>query len=230
MLSALVFACMLSGCSAPADTSYYAIDTPKGRMVVRLYDETPLHRDNFKKLAEEGFYDGTLFHRVIRGFMIQGGDPNSKNDDPGDDGMGGPEYRIPAEILPGLFHKKGALAAARDNNPERQSSGSQFYLVQGQVLPDSVLTDLEGRMKAQLGAEFGISPEARQAYETIGGAPWLDGQYTVFGELVEGMAVLDSLAVTPTPRGSGTPAPPQLADRPLENLPMTVTPLPNYGK
>lgn len=230
MLTALLFACVLSSCT-PADTSYYAIDTPKGRMVVRLYDETPLHRDNFKKLAGEGYFDGTLFHRIIRGFMIQGGDPNSRDDqDPSNDGMGGPEYTIPAEFNTTLFHKKGALAAARDNNPQMASSGSQFYIVQGQVVPDSMLTELETRMKAGIGPEFGFTAEARQAYTTIGGAPWLDGQYTVFGELVEGMAVLDSLAAIPTARTSGTPAPPQLADRPMEDMPMTVTPLPNYNK
>ncbi len=229
MLALLLGACLAVGCSAPKDTSYFAIDTPKGRIVVRLFDETPQHRDNFRKLAAEGYYDGTLFHRIIRGFMVQGGDPLSRDDqDPSNDGMGGPSYRIPAEILPALFHRKGALAAARDNNPEMASSGSQFYIVHGDVVPDSVLTMMEARMSAQLQRPFTFSPEARQAYTTIGGAPWLDGQYTVFGEVVEGLDVVDSLAVVPTPRSSGIPAPPQFADRPNEPMPMTVVPLPGY--
>lgn len=230
MLTLLLGACLLAGC-APADTSHFAIDTPKGRIVVRLFDETPLHRDNFRKLATEGYYDGTLFHRIIRGFMIQGGDPLSRDDqDPSNDGMGGPEYRIPAEIKPELFHRKGALAAARDNNPEMASSGSQFYIVHGDVVPDSVLTMMETRMSMQLRRPFTFSAEARQVYSTIGGAPWLDGQYTVFGEVVEGLDVVDSLAVVPTPRSSGVPAPPQLADRPNENLSIKVTPLPGYRR
>jgi len=227
MLTAVVLSCVLLGC-APADTSYYEIVTPQGRMVVRLYDETPQHRDNFRKLAEEGFYDGTLFHRVIQRFMVQGGDPNSRDDDPSDDGMGGPGYRVPAEFVPGLFHRRGALAAARDNNPERASSGSQFYIVQGSVVPDTMLTQLEARMRAQLGPEFTFSPEAREVYTTVGGAPWLDGQYTVFGQLVEGFAVLDSIAAAPTPNTLGRPAPPGIGERPIENIPMTVRPLPGY--
>ena len=230
MLTLLLGACLLVGC-APEDTSYFAIDTPKGRIVVRLFDETPQHRDNFSKLATEGYYDGTLFHRIIRGFMIQGGDPLSRDDqDPSNDGMGGPEYRIQAEIKPELFHRKGALAAARDNNPEMASSGSQFYIVHGDVVPDSILTMMEARMSQQLRRPFVFTPEARQAYSTTGGAPWLDGLYTVFGEVVEGLDIVDSLAVLPTPRSSGVPAPPQLADRPNENLSITVTPLPGYRR
>lgn len=227
MLAVLVLSCVTLGC-APADTSYYEIVTPKGRMVVRLYDETPQHRDNFRKLAAEGFYDGTLFHRVIRRFMIQGGDPNSKDDDPGNDGQGGPGYRIPAEIVPGLYHKRGALAAARDNNPQKASSGSQFYIVHGAVMPDSLLDDLENRMRTELGPDFAFSPEARETYTTVGGAPWLDTQYTVFGELVEGFAVLDSIATTPTPNTLGQPAPPGIGERPVEDVSMIVRPLPDY--
>jgi len=227
MLTALLLSCAAFAC-APADTSYYEISTPKGRMVVQLFDETPLHRDNFRKLADEGFYDGTLFHRVIQRFMIQGGDPNSKDDDPMNDGQGGPGYRVPAEFVPTLLHRRGALAAARDNNPERASSGSQFYIVQGTVVADSLLPMLERRIGGQLGSEFHFSPEARAVYSTEGGAPWLDGQYTVFGQLVEGFAVLDSIAAAPTPNSMGHPAPPGIGERPVEDIPMTVRPLPDY--
>jgi peptidyl-prolyl cis-trans isomerase B (cyclophilin B) len=229
MLTAVLLSCLAIACSPP-DTSFYEISTPKGRMVVRLYDETPQHRDNFRRLADEGFYDGTLFHRVIARFMIQGGDPNSKDQDPMNDGQGGPGYRIPAEFVPGLFHKRGALAAARDNNPERASSGSQFYIVHGAVLADSLLSGLEERISRETGTEFRFSPEAREAYTTVGGAPWLDGQYTVFGELVEGFEVLDSIAATPTPNDLGHPAPPGIGERPVEDITMTVRPLPDYGR
>ncbi len=227
MLTALLLSCAAFACT-PADTSYYEISTPKGRMVVQLFDETPLHRDNFRKLADEGYYDGTLFHRVIPGFMIQGGDPNSKDDDPMNDGQGGPGYRVPAEIVPTLFHRRGALAAARDNNPERASSGSQFYIVQGTVVADSLLPMLAQRNSVQLGSEFHFPPEAGPVYSTEGGAPWLDGQYTVFGQLVEGFAVLDSIAAAPTPNAIGHPAPPGIGERPVEDIPMTVRPLPDY--
>lgn len=229
MLIAALLSCFTIACTPP-DTSYYEITTPKGRMVIQLYDETPLHRDNFRKLADEGFYDGTLFHRVIQRFMIQGGDPNSKDEDPMNDGQGGPGYRIPAEFVPGLFHRRGALAAARDNNPERASNGSQFYIVHGAVIADSMLTMLERRISDQTGSPFTFSPEAREVYATDGGAPWLDGQYTVFGQLVEGFAVLDSIAAIPTPTSMGHPAPPGIGERPVEDVPMTVRALPDYGR
>jgi len=213
-------------------TSYFAIETPYGRMVVRLYDETPVHRDNFKKLASTGFYDGTTFHRVIEGFMIQGGDPNSKDDDPSNDGVGGPGYTLPAEIKPQFFHKRGALAAARQGdqvNPERRSSGSQFYIVHGRTFTDEELNQLEERMRAYLGdPSFSFSPEAREAYKTIGGAPHLDGQYTIFGEVVEGWEVLDQIARLDTPRKRQQPAPPSLMDHPYEPVPIKVYPLPQY--
>jgi len=176
-------------------TNHYAIETALGTLVVELSDETPVHRDNFKKLVAEGFYDGTTFHRVIAGFMVQGGDPNSKDDDPANDGQGGPGYTLPAEIVPTMTHEVGALAAARQGdavNPERRSSGSQFYLVSGD--------------------------RARH----------LDGDYTVFGRLVEGFEVLERLQSVPTPRSTGRAAPPALADRPIEAVPMTVRPLPDF--
>lgn len=177
-------------------TNHFVIETALGALVVELSDETPVHRDNFKKLVAEGFYDGTTFHRVIRGFAVQGGDPNSKDDDPTNDGQGGPGYTLPAEVVPGMAHEVGALAAARQAdavNPERRSSGSQFYLVSGD--------------------------RARH----------LDGEYTVFGRLIEGFDVLERLQQVPTPRATGRAAPPALADRPLEPVTMTVRPLPGYA-
>ena len=134
---------LLSNCSAN-DPAKIIISTDYGDIELQLYDKTPLHRDNFIKLVNEGYYDGTLFHRVIKGFMIQGGDPNSKNAQPGAPlGMGGPGYTIPAEIVPDYIHKRGALAAARTNNPEKASSGSQFYIVQGKPQTDDDLDKIE---------------------------------------------------------------------------------------
>lgn len=198
---------MLISCGDKERTAL--ISTQYGDIKVKLYNETPQHRDNFVKLVEQGFYDGTLFHRIIKEFMIQGGDPNSKNAQPGAMlGNGGPGYTIPAEILPGLIHKKGALSAARlgdQMNPKRESSGSQFYVVQGKKW-----TDDELNMFAQRGLK--LTPEQREIYKTIGGTPHLDGAYTVFGEVVEGLDVLDKIAATPTGQ----------ADRPIEDIKMTV--------
>jgi peptidyl-prolyl cis-trans isomerase B (cyclophilin B) len=165
------------------------IETTMGNITVKLYKETPLHRDNFLKLASTGYYDGVIFHRVIENFMIQAGDPDSKNPQPGKMyGMGGPEYRIPAEFVKGLFHKKGALAAARDGNPQKASSGSQFYIVQGQIFPAQILD----QFAAQRGMQY--TPEQKEIYSTIGGTPHLDGEYTVFGEVVDGLEVVDKIA------------------------------------
>ena len=148
-------------------TNLYEIRTPEGRMVVRLYDETPQHRDNFKKLVAEQFYDSTTFHRVIERFMIQGGDPNSRGDDPAAVGQGGPGYTIPAEIRPDLYHKRGALAAARQGdpvNPERRSSGSQFYIVQGETYNDSTLAEMEQALRQRIpDADFSFSDSAKAA-------------------------------------------------------------------
>ncbi len=215
------------------ETNYYEISTPLGRMVIRLYDETPGHRDNFKKLAAEQFYDSTLFHRVISGFMIQGGDPNSRDDDPANDGVGGPGYTVPAEILPGAFHKRGVLSAARQPdqiNPERQSSGSQFYIVHGTIYPDDYLSQMEEGLKQQIpDPAFAFSEEARRAYTTEGGAPNLDGMYTVFGELVEGFDVLDDITRVATPSRLGQRLR-QGGDRPVVPVWMVVRPLPEYQK
>lgn len=167
------------------------LETTLGNIKIELYGDTPVHSNNFKKLVEEGFYDGILFHRVIDGFMIQTGDPDSKTATPGQHlGAGGPGYTLPAEILPQHFHKRGAIAAARtgdQTNPMRRSSGSQFYIVHGQVTPAEKL-----KAYARYGFEF--SQEQLDAYATVGGAPTLDAQYTVFGEVVEGMDIVDKIA------------------------------------
>jgi len=194
-----------------ADNTYKVrITTELGVIVLKLYNETPKHRDNFIKLAQEGFYNGTLFHRVIRQFMIQGGDPNSRNAPSGQPlGTGGPEYTIEAEIIPGFFHKRGALAAARMGdqvNPERRSSGSQFYIVQGRVFTPGELDMMEQQTRRA------FTPQQRIAYTTVGGTPHLDNAYTVFGEVIEGLDVVEKISLVATGRG----------DRPLEDVSMTV--------
>lgn len=224
------------------------IETSLGSIRVKLYNETPEHRDNFLKLASEGFYDSLIFHRVISGFMVQAGDPSSRRPQPGQRyGSGGTGYTIPAEINPAQhFHKKGALAAARTGdqvNPERRSSGSQFYIVQGRVANDEELTQTEvnisrqplqgmfnrafaeklqalqaqglpvnrdslvGEVQQSVMAEwermekFAYSPEQREVYKTGGGTPFLDGAYTVFGEVTEGLDVVDKIAGVETQPG-----------------------------
>jgi peptidyl-prolyl cis-trans isomerase B (cyclophilin B) len=168
------------------------LTTDSGVIVIRLYDKTPKHRDNFIKLATAHFFDSLLFHRVINGFMIQGGDPQSKNAPAGAMlGNGDVGYTIPAEFDTSLFHKKGALAAARTNNPEKASSGCQFYIVQGRPYGDVELDQME----AQMGFKF--SPAKRKIYKTIGGTPFLDMGYTVFGEVESGLNVIDKIASVP---------------------------------
>ena len=235
------------------------IQTMLGDIVVRLYDETPIHRDNFAKLVKEGYYDGTLFHRVIKDFMIQGGDPDSKGPPAGKMlGVGGPNYTLAAEIKDGLFHKRGALAAARQGdevNPERRSSGSQFYIVWGQVYNEGQLRQYAKQMRMQkvqaafneLAAQHrdeiiqmrrernraglqelqdklvaeaeakvtgeGLTEEQRKVYSTIGGTPHLDGQYTVFGEVEEGLDVVEMIQNTATGRG----------DRPIDDIEMKIS-------
>ena len=238
------------------------ISTTLGDITVRLYDETPLHRDNFLKLASEGFFNGTLFHRVIKDFMIQGGDPESKGA-PADKnlGSGGPGYNIPAEIKPALFHKRGALSAARlgdEVNPMKESSGSQFYIVWGKVYKAAELKQLEHQMKMQqeqnifnalvmerrdeimelrrnrnrealmelqdklakmamdkskeLGAPA-FTAEQMDVYTTQGGTPFLDGAYTVFGEVEEGLDIVEAIQNVETSAG----------DRPKTDVVMNVT-------
>ena len=234
------------------------IKTMLGDIVVRLYDETPIHRDNFMKLVKEGYYDGTLFHRVIKDFMIQGGDPDSKDAPAGKMlGVGGPDYTLEAEIKDSLFHKRGALAAARQGdevNPERRSSGSQFYIVWGQVYNEGQLRQFSKQLRMQkvqaafndlasshrdeimqmrrdrnraglqelqekLVAEAenkvgkaGLTEEQLKIYSTIGGTPHLDGQYTVFGEVEEGLDVVEMIQNSATGRG----------DRPVDDIEMKM--------
>ena len=224
------FAMLLMTTTGCSSQNYYEIETSYGRMVLKLYDETPLHRDNFIKLVDEGFYDNTTFHRVISNFMIQGGDPNSKDNDPLNDGIGGPGYTIPGEFNPNLIHKKGALSAARQpnrTNPERESSGSQFYVVQGRPQTAAQLAQVEQGIKQKVGVDFSYSEEARQIYATEGGTPFLDMDYTVFGELVEGIDVLDQIANADTPRRLGQPQN-QTYDRPLTDIRMTIRKLSDY--
>lgn len=238
------------------------ITTTEGDIIVRLYDETPLHRDNFIKLAKEGFFDDTLFHRVIKDFMIQGGDPDSKNAPKGKRlGCGGPGYTIKAEINPSsCFHKRGALSAARlgdEVNPEKESSGSQFYIVWGKAFKPAELKQMERQMAMQqeqnmmnaavaehrneilslrkarnhaglqelqdnIIAEVKqkikdcgkptFTEEQREAYTTIGGTPFLDGEYTVFGEVESGLDVVEKIQNCTTDN----------ADRPEEDIKMSV--------
>lgn len=238
------------------------IETSLGNIIVRLYDETPIHRDNFLKLANDGFYNGTLFHRVIKNFMIQGGDPESKGAPAGKQlGSGDAGYTLPAEIKPGLFHKRGALAAARlgdEVNPKRDSSGCQFYIVWGEVMNAGKLAQMDKQMQMQAEQSYfnslvqqhkaeilqlrknrdqqglialqdhliaetkayckenpaqGLTAEQKEVYSTIGGTPFLDGQYTVFGEVEEGLDIVEQIQNVATARG----------DRPKEDISMTVS-------
>ncbi len=255
----LVLIAVITACSTRNDNEpVIKFKTTKGTIVVKLYAETPLHRDNFVKLVESGYYNGVLFHRVIRDFMIQAGDPVSRNARKNQMlGSGDVSYTIPAEIVyPKYFHKKGALAAARqgdDINPERASSGAQFYLVQGKFftdaqldtlemkrktkyvqqlfdknwevlsknlsekkiklnnlqiahLRDSLLTDAEKKVEVE--KKFTFNPEQRLSYKTIGGTPHLDGEYTVFGEVIKGLDIVSNISVVKTGK----------FDRPIDNV------------
>ena len=183
------------------------IETEFGTMTVELSNATPKHRDNFIKLAEEGYYNDLLFHRVINSFMIQGGDPDSRNAPAGKMlGMGGPNYQVPAELVDSMVHIKGALAAARTNNPEKKSSGSQFYLVQGGPVTDGLLNQIESMRN------FHYTPEQREAYLKLGGTPHLDREYTVYGYVVKGLDVIDKIAAVETAPG----------DRPKKDVKMKM--------
>ena len=187
--------------------SQIKIETSMGNIIIKLYNETPGHRDNMIKLAEDGFFKDQIFHRVISNFMIQGGDPHSFGAKQGQRlGPGGPGYTIPAEFNNSLFHKKGALSAARrgdDVNPEKESSGSQFYIVQGRVLTIDELMVMEQR-----NVHTHFTKDEVETYTTIGGAPHLDGGYTVFGEVIEGLDIMDIICNTPT----------DTYDRPIEDI------------
>jgi cyclophilin family peptidyl-prolyl cis-trans isomerase len=191
--------------------------TTEGTIILRLSDSTPLHRDNFLRLVKSGFFDSLLFHRVIQYFMIQGGDPKSKNASPGQTlGDSSAPYSIPAEFRVTLFHKRGMLAAARESddiNPQKTSSGSQFYIVQGKKYTDSLLDSVEiKRLKRKI-------PEyQREVYKTEGGTPFLDQNYTIFGEIVSGMETVDKIAAEPTSKGEDL-------DRPLHDVRILSTSL-----
>lgn len=184
----------------PQDTTRHEVmlETTKGNIRIALYNETPLHRDNFIKLVKQGFYDGLLFHRVISSFMIQTGDSASRNARPGQMLGDSPEsYKIPAEIrYPQLFHKRGAVAAARESdnvNPERASSASQFYIVYGRRFNDAMLDKSQAELDKNTGGKIKLTEEVRNTYKTQGGTPHLDGQYTVFGEIVEGLDIVNEI-------------------------------------
>lgn len=183
---------------------FVEVETTIGKIKIELFADVPQHSENFLKLVKDGFYDSLLFHRVIPSFMIQGGDPDSKNALDGQMlGNGDVGYKIPAEFMvPKYYHKKGALAAARDNNPEKASSGCQFYIVVGRTFTDQDLTTMEQR------GGFTYSEQAKKDYKTIGGTPHLDNGYTVFGQVVEGQEVVDAIAMTPR----------NASDRPNENV------------
>ena len=202
LLTAFVFA------KAPKN-QYVRIKTTYGECIIRLYNETPMHRDNFIKLTKQGFYNGTLFHRVIQDFMIQGGDPTSKKAKPGEAlGEGDIGYTIDAEFRDSLFHKKGVIAAARDNNPKKASSGCQFYLVEGKRFTDEQLDKMEEtRLKGRK-----IPPAQRDWYKSVGGVPHLDQNYTVYGEIIFGVDMVDRIAAVKKDE----------KDRPLQDVPMTV--------
>jgi peptidyl-prolyl cis-trans isomerase B (cyclophilin B) len=199
----------LNAFAAKPKHQFVRISTDKGSCVVLLYNQTPLHRDNFVKITQEDKLSETLFHRVIKSFMIQGGDPDSKTAKPGQvlgDGDWG--YTVPAEFRDSLFHKKGVIAAARDDNPTKASSACQFYLAQGKVFTDEQLDLLEqNRLKRK------IPTWQREVYKTLGGIPHLDQNYTVFGEVVQGIEMIDTIAAVKT----------GAADRPVDDVRMTVT-------
>jgi cyclophilin family peptidyl-prolyl cis-trans isomerase len=265
LISIALVALIVSQLNAQESRKKVKITTKYGEITIELYNETPKHRDNFIKLTKEKFFDGILFHRVIKEFMIQGGDPDSKGAVEGARlGNGGPGYQIPAEFVDGLFHKKGALAAAREGdqvNPEKKSSGSQFYIVQGKVWNEQTLQQMETKFEQKqimqlmntyfqdpANAEtlnkvktlqqqekfdevndlylevqnivkaseaykpFKFTEAQVKAYTTVGGTPHLDGAYTVFGQVIDGFEVIDSIALQATDK----------YDRPLEDIDMKI--------
>ena len=212
-----ILACALglawSQLSAQTSTTEVLFETTKGNIRIALYDETPQHRDNFLKLTKMGSYDSLLFHRVIKDFMIQTGDIFSKHAQPGQLlGNGDYDYTTEAEFrLPKIFHRRGVVAAAREGdakNPERRSGASQFYMVWGKVCDDRRLDYIQHKLDSVTQGEVKLTPEMRQGYKTIGGTPHLDGQYTVFGEIVEGLDVVDAIQQVATDKN----------DRPLEDI------------
>ncbi len=213
-LVTLVVLCLLTFSAFAKKPNYYVrIKTAYGECIIRLYNETPLHRDNFIKLVKKGHYNGTLFHRVIQNFMIQGGDPDSKDPNKNKPGMelgnGDVGYTVPAEFRDSLFHKRGVLAAARDDIPSKASSGCQFYIVEGKRFTDAELDKLiETRLKGRQ-----IPASQRAVYTSVGGSPHLDQNYTVYGEVVSGIDMVDRVAAVKK----------DAKDRPLTDVTMTVS-------
>jgi peptidyl-prolyl cis-trans isomerase B (cyclophilin B) len=199
--------------TAQTTTSEVLLETTAGNIRIALYDETPQHRDNFLKLVKMNVYDSLLFHRVIKDFMIQSGDINSKHAQPGQLlGTGDFDYTQEPEFrLPHLFHRRGVVAMARegdDVNPEMRSSACQFYIVWGRVLDDKRLNQIQERLDSTTQGRVKLTPEMMATYKTVGGTPHLDGQYTVFGEVTEGMDIVDCIQQQPTDKYA----------RPLEDI------------
>jgi cyclophilin family peptidyl-prolyl cis-trans isomerase len=216
LLAPLILLCIIS-CSGPKKTSVAGgrqvklqLTTAYGTMVIKLYNETPLHRDNFVKLVRQHFFDSLLFHRVDKGFMIQGGDPDSRHAKPGQHlGEGSLSYTLAPEFDTALFHKKGALAAAREAdaaNPKKRSNASQFYIVEGKTFTDAEMDKMQEKLHIK------IPENHRRVYRTSGGAPFLDMNYTVFGEVVSGFEVIDKIAGVAKDNN----------DRPLQNIAMKI--------
>ena len=213
LLSAFITCLASMQLDAQTTSTEVLLETTKGNIRIALYDETPQHRDNFLKLTKMGSYDSLLFHRVIKDFMIQSGDIFSKNAKPGQLlGMGDYDYTQEAEFrLPQIFHRRGVVAAAREGdqkNPERRSGASQFYIVWGKVYDDRRLDYTQQKLDSITQGQVKLTPEMREVYKTIGGTPHLDGQYTVFGEIVEGMDVVEAIQQVSTDKN----------DRPLDDI------------
>jgi peptidyl-prolyl cis-trans isomerase B (cyclophilin B) len=189
--------------AAQTKTAEVLLETTVGNIRIALYDDTPKHRDNFLKLVKMQVYDSLLFHRVIKDFMIQSGDINSKHAKPGQRlGTGDFDYtQEPEFCLPQIFHRRGVVAMAREGdnvNPEKRSSACQFYIVWGRVLDDKKLSQIQERLDSVTQGRVKLTPEMIATYKTVGGTPHLDGQYTIFGEVTEGMEILDRIQQMPT--------------------------------
>ena len=213
MICLLTFALMVCSAKGQSSTSEVLLETTAGNIRIALFDETPQHRDNFLKLVQEHVYDSLLFHRVIKDFMIQSGDLHSKHAQPGQRlGSGDYNYTIEAEFrLPKIFHRRGMVAMAREGdrvNPEQRSSACQFYIVWGRVYNDARLIKIQERLDTTTHGRVQLTPEMQEVYKTVGGIPHLDGQYTVFGEVVEGLDVVDRIQQFAT----------DPYDRPLEDV------------
>lgn len=213
ILSIIITLLTITSVSAKTKRTTVEMVTSHGNITIQLYDETPIHRDNFIKLANEGYFDGVLFHRVIEDFMIQGGDPDSKDAPSGKLlGEGGPDYTLPAEFrFPAIFHKRGVIAAAREGdfgNPEKRSSGSQFYIVWGKTFEKEELEKITSTIEQRSGGEITFPENVKKHYMRYGGTPHLDGSYTVFGEVTKGIEIVNAIQKVDTDSN----------DRPLDDV------------